>query len=126
MFIILTIVEIFIYFKMYSNILGVIYLFINFFILFMLFTISANYKNANQNIRFSKCMVIIVLGIISSFFISLLVPFIIDYTDSSFVFQNKIFITSKVLKPLLYLSIGIISIFDNDLKIRKYFPVKSK
>lgn len=119
LFSILTVIEIFIYMKMYSNLLGVIYLYINFFIFFMLYTVSINYNKANKNIRFSKIILLIILGIISSFVVSLMIPYFIDYTDSSFVFEEKVFIISKIFKPLLYLALGYFSYLEYDFKFKK-------
>lgn len=124
----LTIIEIFVYMKMYSNLLGVVYLFINFFIFFLLFTISINFEKANKNIRFSKNILVIILGLVAGFVVSLLIPFMISYTDSSFVFENKIFITSKILKPIIFLLLGYFSFLEMNTKNKlfKSFKFASK
>lgn len=120
LFCMLTIIEIFIYMRMYSNLLGVIYLFINFFIFFLLFTVSINFDKANKNIRFSKIILVIILGIFASFIVSLFIPSMISYTDSSFVFENRIFVTSKILKPIIFLMLGYLSIIELDIKYKLF------
>lgn len=117
-FLVLTFIEIIVYMRMYSNLLGIIYLFLNFFILFLLITISFNYEKANKKIRISKVVLAIIIGIISSFVISLLIPSLITYTDSSFVFEDKVFLISKVLKPILYLTLLVLCYFEIGGKFR--------
>lgn len=124
LFCVLTIIEIFVYIRMYSNLLGVIYLFINFFIFFLLFTVSINFEKANKNIRFSKIILVIVLGLVAGFVVSLLLPFMISYTDSSFVFENKIFITSKILKPIIFLILGYFGFLELDIKYKLFKLIK--
>lgn len=116
-FIVLTLIEMFVYLKMYSNILGMLYLFINYFIMFLLISLCFNYEKSNRNIRFSKILISIVLGILSSFIISLFVPYIISYTDSSYVFEEKIYVVSKILKPIVYLVFGYLTYKEFDFKI---------
>ena len=67
LFALLTAYEIYMYMKIDSNYIGIFYLFFNFFVMFLLFTITFNYKTANKNIRFSKNIVVIIVGIFSSF-----------------------------------------------------------
>lgn len=125
-FILLTLFEIIIYMKTYSNLLGIIYLFLNFFIIFMLTTVSFNYNKANKKIRISKNILSILIGISSSFIISLFIPYLINYLDSSFVFEERIFLISKILKPILYLLLLFISYADIGKKINLFSFVKKK
>ena len=54
LFALFTAYEIYMYMKVDSNYFGIFYLFLNFFVMFLLFTITYNYESANRNIRISK------------------------------------------------------------------------
>ena len=125
-FVALTLIEIIIYMNTYSNLLGIIYLFLNFFIIFLLATISFNYEKANPKIRISKNILVIIIGIFSSFIISLLVPHLIPYIDSSFVFEEKILIISKILKPILYIIMIFLSYLDLNKKLINFNVLKKR
>lgn len=111
-FILLTIYEIVMYMKLDSNYLGIFYLFFNFFIMFLLFTMTYNYSKANKNIRVSKNIIVVVLGVFASFVLSLLLPHIFNYTDDSYLFNDYIFVISKILKPILYLLLAGVSVVE--------------
>lgn len=87
-------------------------MFINYFILFLFFTITLNYSKGSRNIRISKNIMAIILGVFSSFFLGLIVPGLISYVDSSFIFNRRIYITSKIIKPILYLVLSVITLFE--------------
>ena len=112
LFIVCTFIEVGIYLNTYSNLLGIIYMFINYFILFLFFTITLNYSKGSRNIRISKNIMAIILGVFSSFFLGLIVPGLISYVDSSFIFNRRIYITSKIIKPILYLVLSVITLFE--------------
>ncbi len=112
LFALLTAYEIYMYMKIDSNYIGIFYLFFNFFVMFLLFTITFNYKTANKNIRFSKNIVVIIVGIFSSFVLALLLPNIFHYTDDSFLFENSIYVISKIIKPIIYISLGAVSALE--------------
>ena len=112
LFVVCTLIEIGIYLNMYSNLLGIIYMFNNYFILFLFFTITYNYNKGNKNIRISKNILAIIIGIFSSFLLGLIIPKVITYIDSSFIFESKIYITSKILKPILYLFLAMLTFLE--------------
>ncbi len=112
LFIVCTFIEIFIYLNIYSNLLGIIYMFNNYFILFLLFTVSYNYIKSNKKIRISKNIMAIIIGIFTSYLLGFIIPNLINYTDQSFIFNKKIYLTSKIIKPILYLLLGTITLFE--------------
>ncbi|MEG2457751.1 MAG: hypothetical protein RSB41_02550 [Bacilli bacterium] len=116
-FLLCTIFEVIEYLKINSNLYGLIYLFFNYFILFVLFTIVYNFSDRNKKVRISKNIMIIVLGLFASFILALLVPALIHEVDSSFVFASSVFLVSKVIKPILYFCLIILSIIE--LKFKK-------
>lgn len=113
LFAVLTAYEIYIYMSINSNYFGIIYLFLNFFVMFLLFTITINYKEGSKKIRVSKNVVVIIIGIISSFILTLILPKIFNYSDDTYLFNDKVFIISKLIKPIIYLSLGVISALEN-------------
>lgn len=112
LFAVLTAYEIYIYMSVNSNYFGIIYLFLNFFAMFLLFTITINYKEGSKKIRVSKNVVVIIIGIISSFILTLILPKIFNYSDDTYLFNNKVFMISKIIKPIIYLSLGVISTLE--------------
>lgn len=112
LFAVLTAYEIYIYMSINSNYFGIIYLFLNFFVMFLLFTITINYKEGSKKIRVSKNVVVIIIGIISSFILTLILPKIFNYSDDTYLFNDKVFIISKLIKPIIYLSLGVISALE--------------
>lgn len=111
-FILFTAFEVYMYMKMDANYVGIFYLLFNFFIMFMLFTTSYNYDSANKKIRFSKSVISVVIGVFTSFILTFILSLIFNYTDSSYAFDDSIFVVSKVIKPVIYFLILLISILD--------------
>jgi len=111
-FMFLTIFEIYTYMKMESNYLGLFYLFFNLFIMFLLFTISYNYDKSNKEIRISKNIMAIIFGLIASFILGLLLPNIFNYKDASYLFTKNIKIISKIIKPIIYIFLGVASYIE--------------
>ena len=111
-FFLLTFYEVGVYLKINSNLLGLIYLFFNFFISFILFTLTYNYRKGNVKIRFSKNIVAIVLGLFASYILGFLIPTLISYVDESYLFTDGVFLVSKIFKPILYLLLVGVSVFE--------------
>ena len=111
-FIVLTCLELIEYFKFESNFLGLLYLLLNFFIIFIMISVVINFGRANYKIRISKNIIIIIVGVISSFLLGYFIPVVLDYTDKSFLFVKEIYIYSKILKPIIYVILGLCSIFE--------------
>jgi len=111
-FILFTAFEVYMYMKMDANYVGIFYLLFNFFIMFMLFTTAYNYDNANKKIRFSKNIIAIIIGVFTSFILTFILSHAFSYTDSSYVFNESIFVISKVIKPIIYFLILSTSILE--------------
>ena len=120
LFALLTAYEMYMYMNVSSNYFGIFYLFLNFFVMFLLFTITYNYSSGSKNIRISKNIVAIVIGIISSFILTLILPYIFHYTDDSYLFNDKIFVISKIIKPIIYISMAIITVIEVKKFKKKY------
>lgn len=110
-FLILSIIEIVNYFNIFSNLYAVIYMLVNLFLIFLFFGISVNYRNKNYKLRVSKCIIIIVLGIICSY----ILPNIIEsmsYVDSSNYFISSNYLIIYVFKPSIYFILLVLSIYE--------------
>lgn len=116
-FILFTAFEVYVYMKMDANYVGIFYLLLNFFIMFMLFTTSYNYDNANKKIRFSKNIIVIIVGIFTSFILTFILSHAFSYVDNSYIFNKSIFVISKIIKPIIYFLILVESILE--LKLDK-------
>ena len=111
-FLLCTLFEIYVYMKNKSSDVGIFYLFFNFFIMFLLISIIFNYDKSNMNIRVSKNIISIIVGIFTSFVLSFVLSFIFKYTDSSYLFNDSIFIVSKIVKPIIYIMLGAVSVLE--------------
>ncbi len=112
MFIVITCLEFINYLNFESNFIGLLYLIVNFVILFLLINMVLNFGKSNYKIRISKNLIVIVLGILSSYLLGYIIPWFLDYSDSSFLFVENIYVYSKVLKPILYVFLGVICILE--------------
>ncbi len=119
LFTLFTAYEMYVYLSMDSNYFGIVYLFLNFFVMFLLFTITYNYSSQNKGIRISKNILVIVIGIFSSFILTYVLPYILSYSDNSYLFEEKVFVTSKILKPVIYAFVVIVSIIEVKLFNKK-------
>lgn len=111
-FSILTSYELYIYMTMNSNYFGLLYLIINLFIMFLLFTITINYNKSIIKLRISKNIMAITFGFISSFLLYLILKGLFTYSDESYIYIKRIFLSIKVLKPIIYLLISGITYLD--------------
>ena len=111
-YIILTIIELFIYIKNDASIFGLYYLIISVIIIFLLVPIAINYKKYYSPIRISKLIIIIILGLISSYLLFLIISKSILYVDNSSIYIKKIFITKSIIKPILYITLIVFTIFE--------------
>lgn len=112
LYVFLTIYEVFIYMTMDSNYVGIVYLFLNLFVMFLLLTVTYNYKKASVKFRISKNIISIIIGLFSSFILPLILPSIMGYNDASKVFIDSTLISSLVLKPIIYISLSIVSFME--------------
>lgn len=111
-FMVLTIFELINYINFESNIIGLLYLILNLFIIFLMVNMIFNFAKSNYKIRISKNLIIIIMGILSSYLLGYILPIILDYTDKSFMFVKEIYIYSKILKPIIYVFLGIICVLE--------------
>ena len=111
-FSLLTIYEVIIYILGKSNYFGLFYIALNLFIVFLMFMVSINIKKGNTMIRISKNAIIVVLGILSSFVLKYILSSVFGYVDESNVYINKIFISLKIVKPIIYLVLGALSYLE--------------
>ena len=139
MFVVITCLEFINYLNFESNFIGLLYLIVNFVILFLLINMVLNFGKSNYKIRISKNLIVIVLGILSSYLLGYIIPWFLDYSDSSFLFVENIYVYSKVLKPILYVFLGVICILEIlykkeiskrqslfKINSKKYPPINSK
>ena len=101
-FISLFIIELFKYLKTDNNIFGVYYLITNLVIIFFLVPIAYNYKRYYSVARISKIIIVILIGLFSSFALEHIVSSIYSYTDDSTTYIKNIFIIKNVLKTVIY------------------------
>ena len=111
-FSLLTIYEVIIYILGKSNYFGLFYIALNLFILFLMFMVSINIKKGNTMIRISKNAIIVILGLLSSFVLKYILSSVFGYVDESDVYINKIFISLKIVKPIIYIVIGALSYLE--------------
>lgn len=104
----LTISELVIYLGTDSNLYGLIYLFLSLIIIFFLIPAAYNYKRHYSIERISKLIIIVLLGIFSSYVLNIIILNSMPYKDSSYLMINKLFVIKNVVKPVLY---GLILLF---------------
>ena len=124
LFILLTLIELVIYLKTDSNLLGLIYLIINAFIIFLLVPCAYNYKKYYSSARISKLILIIVIGLFCAYILKGIVINNMAYSDSSQLFHDKVKIIKNIIKPILLLILSIFTIFE--LKGEKIIKTISK
>lgn len=111
-FSLLTIYEVIVYVLGSSNYFGLFYLILNLFIVFLMFMVSVNIKKGNTMIRISKNAIIVVLGLLASFVLKYILSSVFGYVDESGVYINRVFISLKIVKPIIYLMLGILSYLE--------------
>lgn len=105
----LTLIELIKYFFVDSNIFGLIYMIINFIILFLFIPTAYNYNKYYSAQRISKLVIVIILGIFSSYILGPLTLKVLSYKDYSKDFMSSIFVTKNILKGLIYLILIVIT-----------------
>ncbi len=117
-FSVFSIFEIYNYFYFNSNLFGLIYLIFSDFLCFNMFIIIFNFDAANYKIRVSKNIMIASIGLFSSFALYFFISNLISYIDESSNFIDRIFLTIKVFKPIIYLILIVFSFMESNIKIR--------
>ena len=101
-YVLLTGYEVYVYMNMESTYIGIIYLYINFFIMFLFTTMSINYYKANLIVRFTKDVMAIFLGFFSSFILPFILVGISGFVEESPLFFEKAKVTIQFFKPAVY------------------------
>ena len=102
-FILLTLIEYIKYLFSANNFFGIVYLLINMGIIFLLIPIMKNYNKYYSGQRISKLIIIILLGIFSSFVLNHMVLNLLSYKDASKEYLDSIFIIKNILKTIIYI-----------------------
>lgn len=123
LFSLLTIFEVLVYLISSSSFIGLLYLLINFVILFMLFLVSTSVKKTNVRKRILFNIIIVAFGFMASFYVSSK-TIVFGYTEISENYFNKILISSKVLKSIIYSFILFISYLEFDRIRNKWNFIK--
>lgn len=123
LFSLLTIFEVIVYLISSSSFIGLLYLLINFVILFMLFLVSTSVKKTNVRKRILFNIIIVAFGFMANFYVSSK-TIVFGYTEISENYFNKILISSKVLKSIMYSFILFISYLEFDRIRNKWNFIK--
>lgn len=123
LFSLLTIFEFIVYLISSSSFIGLLYLLINFVILFMLFLVSTSVKKTNVRKRILFNIIIVAFGFMASFYVSSK-TIVFGYTEISENYFNKILISSKFLKSIIYSFILFISYLEFDRIRNKWNFIK--
>lgn len=123
LFSLLTIFEVIVYLISSSSFIGLLYLLINFVILFMLFLVSTSVKKTNVRKRILFNIIIVAFGFMASFYVSSK-TIVFGYTEISEDYFNKILISSKILKSIIYSFILFISYLEFDRIRNKWNFIK--
>ena len=108
LYIMFFIIELIKYLKVDSNIYGLIYLCFNLIIIFLLVPCAYNYKKYFSTARISKLIIIVLLGIFTSYILNN----IIHTIDSSKEYISKIYLYKNILKGIIYFILSIICILE--------------
>ena len=119
LFLILTLIELINYLIENSNTFGLIYLCIQAFIVFLFIPIFYNYKRYYSKERISKIIIIIIIGLFSSYFLNIVYFNMIDYVDNSSDMIDKIFVVKNYLKPLVYFFLSVFLFFETRIINKK-------
>lgn len=123
LFSLLTIFEVIVYLISSSSFVGLLYLLINFVILFMLFLVSTSVKKTNVRKRILFNIIIVAFGFMASFYVSSK-TIVFGYTEINENYFSKILISSKILKSIIYSFILFISYLEFDRIRNKWNFIK--
>lgn len=123
LFSLLTIFEVIVYLISSSSFIGLLYLLINFVILFMLLLVSTSVKKTNVRKRILFNIIIVAFGFMASFYVSSK-TIVFGYTEINENYFSKILISSKVLKSIIYSFILFISYLEFDRIRNKWNFIK--
>ena len=102
MYILFSIIEFIKYLTFNSTLFGLLYFIFTAIIIFLLVPCTYNYKKYFSKARISKFIIIIVLGIFSSYILGPIMLGTMSYADSSKLFMKSILLYKSVFKGILY------------------------
>ena len=111
-YVLLTIIELIKYLNVDSNLYGVLYLLLSLIIIFFLVTVSYNYKRSYSTTRISKLIIIVVLGLFTSFLLNRILISSMTYFDSSSEMISSIEVIKNIIKPIIYLFVAAFTYFE--------------
>lgn len=114
-FLVLSGIELFKYFRVDTTLYGVIYLLVNLIILFFLIPVTYNYKRNFSMARISKLVIVLIIGIFNSYILDKIVINNMTYIDSSILYLDSIYVCKNILKRLFYGCLGIFTFFESRL-----------
>lgn len=112
LYILLFMIELFKYLKTDNNIFGVYYLITNLVIIFFLVPIAYNYKRYYSMARISKIIIVILVGLFSSFVLEHIVVSMYNYIDDSSTYIKSIFVIKNVLKTIIYVLLAGFTVLE--------------
>lgn len=108
LYLLFTFIEFVKYLKSDSTLFGLVYLLISLIIIFLLVPCAYNYKKYYSMARISKLMIVIVIGIFTSYILPSIVLNNMSYMDSSKDYIKSIFLYKNIFKGIIY---GILVLF---------------
>lgn len=115
LYIVLSGIELFKYFKVDTTLYGVIYLLVNLVILFFLIPLTYNYKRNFSQARISKLIIVLIIGIFNSYILNNIVINNMTYIDSSTIYLNSIYVIKNILKGIIYVCLSIFTFFESKM-----------
>lgn len=115
LYIVLSGIELFKYFKVDTTLYGVIYLLVNLIILFFLIPLTYNYKRNFSQARISKLIIVLIIGIFNSYILNNIVINNMTYIDSSTIYLNSIYVIKNILKGIIYVCLSIFTFFESKM-----------
>ena len=109
-YIILSLIELFMYLKFNSTTFGFLYMVLNFVFIFLLSFSVYNYNELNLKVRISKNGILLFLLLFS-----MLLKFF-NFNDESLLFIENIKLYINVIKPIMFLILIGLSIYDFKIK----------
>lgn len=115
LYIVLSGIELFKYFKVDTTLYGVIYLLVNLIVLFFLIPLTYNYKRNFSQARISKLIIVLIIGIFNSYILNNIVINNMTYIDSSTIYLNSIYVIKNILKGIIYVCLCIFTFFESKM-----------
>ena len=114
-YILITIIEFIKYLKSNSTLFGLLYFIFTAINIFLLVPCAYNYKKYFSKARISKFIIIIVLGVFSSYILGPITVKTMSYMDSSVQFMKSIMIYKSIFKGIIYFLLILFTAFEFNL-----------